>query len=670
MAQFLKAKFLSEALKWKANPRHATDQFFGGLRYDPYIYAQARLTFPEYNKRFPLPANKEFTENFARDLTNPTRNQALLKIISPETLTPEMEAANSQFEIGAHMEQQSIAQATGQPTAQPFSLVTPPTPTFLRPAPPVAIKAEQPTETSATPTQATPTTEAPPTTPPQPQPKASRPSFQTPRIPSTFMNSARGLGGNIGVFFQKNVGKYLTGDRAMNFLGKAGNVGINTLSGITSFGGGGGGIFSSLGGSRITGARGGGFFGRIGGIGRGGVGGGSLIGKAKGRGGLVFAGSIIGFMFLTGALAIMGTTPTGEAAPLPPSSGSPGLDYSIPFRSTSVTVNNPEGIKTQIKNNWPNAQLQNWDIIVPQSIANGWNPTFVLALWIEESGAQGKTPYDDPLGCAPDPNKPNYDINISLGCLFRSFPANEYANDKFADFMCMYSESKKAPCVFQTNPNFPKNIKYWYSQLVPSGPGALTSISVTEQIKNNFNIDISALPSSYQQWAYEILSTSAKADIAPKFRGLINKSLTKVVLTPGDEGSHTSGDTVYIRPGYDVNFFKQILIHELGHRIKGTAGTTSPTCNNQTIEQIESEGYLTYYAEHATPAQVRTPACGDNDQITRSDEDFGESVSYYINNKMGELNYGSDCSTYNSVNPYTRGDRPAHKAYIQCLLGP
>ena len=83
MAQFLKAKFLSEALKWKADPRHASDQFFAGLRYDPYIYAQARLTFPEYNKRFPAPANKEFVENFARDLANPTRNQELLKIINP-----------------------------------------------------------------------------------------------------------------------------------------------------------------------------------------------------------------------------------------------------------------------------------------------------------------------------------------------------------------------------------------------------------------------------------------------------------------------------------------------------------------------------------------------------------------------------------------------------------
>lgn len=161
----------------------------------------------------------------------------------------------------------------------------------------------------------------------------------------------------------------------------------------------------------------------------------------------------------------------GEAAPVPIPSGGGGLGYSIPFRDSTITVANPQAIKQQVMNNWPNAQIQNWDTIVSQSITHGWNPAFVLTLWIEETGAQGAPNYTDPLGC--DPNHPTTDINISLGCLFNSF--NSYSNDKFADFMCMYSESKLAPCEFKTNPNFPGNIKKWYSQLVPSGPGAITT---------------------------------------------------------------------------------------------------------------------------------------------------------------------------------------------------
>lgn len=195
-------------------------------------------------------------------------------------------------------------------------------------------------------------------------------------------------------------------------------------------------------------------------------------------------------------------------------------------------------------------------------------------------------------------------------------------------------------------------------------------------IKGNFNIDVSGLSDQYSRWAYEILNTSTS--IAPKFKGLIFAKPTKIVAA--SSGSYTSGDTINIRTGYDSSFFKQIFIHELGHRIKGSAGTTSPQCGGETLEQIQDrEKYLTYYAENATPASVKSPTCGTNDQTTKSDEDFAESVSYYINSTMPELNYGSACSTYNqilrlpeSTNPYNRDAEPraSHKTYIKCLLGP
>lgn len=169
---------------------------------------------------------------------------------------------------------------------------------------------------------------------------------------------------------------------------------------------------------------------------------------------------------------------TGSAAPPGKTSLGNSLDFSINFRDSSVSVANPADIKNRILSIWPKAKLDNWDIIVSQSIANGWNPAFVLSLWIEETGAQGAASYSDPLGC--DPKHPTTDINASLNCLFKNFPIGKYPGNKFDDLMCVYGGDgfHTAPCAFNVeNPNFPKNIKNWYSQLVPSGPGTMLMLS-------------------------------------------------------------------------------------------------------------------------------------------------------------------------------------------------
>lgn len=144
------------------------------------------------------------------------------------------------------------------------------------------------------------------------------------------------------------------------------------------------------------------------------------------------------------------------------------LNYSIPFRDISITITDPTAIKSFILSSWPSAQISNFEHIKEQAIAHGFNPAFLIALWIEESGAQGKAGYTDPLGC--DPKHPTTDIDVSLKCVFDAFTS--YTN--FADFMCKYSESTLAPCTFNTNPNFPGNIKDVYSKIVPSGSGSIT----------------------------------------------------------------------------------------------------------------------------------------------------------------------------------------------------
>lgn len=172
-----------------------------------------------------------------------------------------------------------------------------------------------------------------------------------------------------------------------------------------------------------------------------------------------------------------GGTPGGVTPSPSPTTSS--LNYIIPFRDFSVLV--PDGTKERIKNEFPLAKVnENFDVIVRESKNNKWNPMFVLALWMEESGAQSASSYSDALGCAP--GQPTTDINISLKCLFNNFPISRYSDEKFADFMCVYGGDgfHTAPCVFNVeNPDFPKNIKKFYSLLVPSGKGALQTINTS-----------------------------------------------------------------------------------------------------------------------------------------------------------------------------------------------
>ncbi len=150
-----------------------------------------------------------------------------------------------------------------------------------------------------------------------------------------------------------------------------------------------------------------------------------------------------------------------------------GLNYYIPFRDPTVV---PQDIKSVVLSSWPNAQIDNWDIIVSEAVANDWNPAMLLALWIEESGAQG-VPAADPLGCLDPSNIGKNDIHLSLQCVFGSF---DLTYDRFNDFMCRYSDGYDAPCTFATNPNFPPNIRSWYEKLVPEGSyGALVDVSPT-----------------------------------------------------------------------------------------------------------------------------------------------------------------------------------------------
>lgn len=125
-----------------------------------------------------------------------------------------------------------------------------------------------------------------------------------------FINLSNKFGSKVGVFFQRNIGKYLTEDRMINFLGKLGNTGINLFSSMA-------GLNSGIGSRSIMGK-----FGRFGSFGKGSnamIRAGSIVKKG---GLLMFLLAVIVFISLVGLLAVIGssqstTNPSSSPYPSP-----------------------------------------------------------------------------------------------------------------------------------------------------------------------------------------------------------------------------------------------------------------------------------------------------------------------------------------------------------------
>lgn len=163
------------------------------------------------------------------------------------------------------------------------------------------------------------------------------------------------------------------------------------------------------------------------------------------------------------------------------------LDYTLPLRNPNAVPQDPQSIKTQIQESWPGAKIQvgevdNWQKIIDAAVANNWNPALLLTLWIEASGAQGKTGYLDPLGCDPDSKHPKDNLDLSLQCIFGKF--GTFKDNQFPDFIKIYAEQnnyiKAGSSVTYYNAGFLQEIRYWYTQMIPDGEWAIKEISLGE----------------------------------------------------------------------------------------------------------------------------------------------------------------------------------------------
>lgn len=360
MAQFLLAKFLSQALEWKA--RYPTSKFYAGLRYEPFIYEQARKLFPNYSKLYP--DNKEFTEKFVKDLRN--KETALLKIINPDQLSPELDTANIQFETEARQEQQVVAQTNPQEVTQPFSLASPPVPR-LPLSPRLSTTTEEKKETMVSKTE-----------------QAHKPRFQVPKIPSGITSFGQNLGSTTQIGLKKGLGRVGSG------LG-------SVFGGVAR---GGGGVLVKAGGfAGDTLARASNQISR-----------GGLI-KGPGKAIWAFVGAFF-LLFIIGSIAIPGLptgTPTGETAPI---SGSAcdvsGFD---PFDANAVTdevlnkfidrEKNPSWVvKGSTQENFFESRTR---FIRDTAKVAGLNPAIFLGLWRSESSySNDRFRRGNDLGCRPD----------------------------------------------------------------------------------------------------------------------------------------------------------------------------------------------------------------------------------------------------------------------------
>lgn len=182
--------------------------------------------------------------------------------------------------------------------------------------------------------------------------------------------------------------------------------------------------------------------------------------------------------------ALLTPEPTPDANTPPGSTPSPSptpikLDYIIDFRDSAIVPG--AGAKEFVECVWSRDNKPTkdyWDTIKDQSIANGWNPTLLLALWNEETGASLFTKKDNGgycdgeqcslghLGCG------FYDQSIdgrdgkpgSLSCVFDNFAEPRIPKDDFALFMQKYS-GEPVKGEFHGHHNFVKNLKIWYDCL-------------------------------------------------------------------------------------------------------------------------------------------------------------------------------------------------------------
>ncbi len=180
------------------------------------------------------------------------------------------------------------------------------------------------------------------------------------------------------------------------------------------------------------------------------------------------------------------------------SSNDATLGFSIPMHKTSCKITNLEAVATFAKQ-WANKQegydnvMKYYKTIEEYAVKAGWNPAFLVALWIEETaaGSVGK----QEMGCVYDFGKPgSADPSVcgQLSCIF-----NYPIRNSTYDFLCSYGGKGGVGCttfyINAANDNrcFPSNLRGSYQKVVSLG-GVNSACAPTGRTSEHFRQDCEA----------------------------------------------------------------------------------------------------------------------------------------------------------------------------------
>lgn len=111
-------------------------------------------------------------------------------------------------------------------------------------------------------------------------------------------------------------------------------------------------------------------------------------------------------------------------------------------------------------NTWIGSKFeQNYQKIIDFATQHGFNPTLLLALYLEESHGEAAGTY--PLGCGNATT-----LDGSLQCFATDPAIQSYRHAPLWEFMCRYSDGHY-PCDYSAHPNFVRNVFDFYNQLTP-----------------------------------------------------------------------------------------------------------------------------------------------------------------------------------------------------------
>lgn len=214
---------------------------------------------------------------------------------------------------------------------------------------------------------------------------------------------------------------------------------------------------------------------------------------------------------------------------------------------------------------------------------------------------------------------------------------------------------------------------------VPLTPGFINTLApppspeyqkLHDDILKQFGVDFdqqNTFSYDYLKWAWGKLWNISNTNFLKLTRGPNNNIITIKRLDRGFNEQITcssilmSGTSSATGQPYPESLFKIVFIHELSHIIENCYRNTS---NIGELANIRTqEGGITSFSQN-------TASCISG--VSPLNEDFAETITYYLNPEFGEQRYFNDpkCpAPADNLNPFARGDKPLHQQFAAKLLG-